>query len=65
MPKAPTPARLAKLMRQWRTERGLSVDDAGERLGLSPRTVEGIEQARGYNAAGVLEIALLALIEGK
>jgi DNA-binding XRE family transcriptional regulator len=60
--KQPTPARLAKLMRQWRQERGMSTGDAGDTLGLSPRTIENIEQGRGFNAARVLEIALLSLI---
>jgi DNA-binding XRE family transcriptional regulator len=63
MSKDPTPARLAKLMRQWRAERGLSTSDAGATLNLSARTVEGIEQERGFpSAPRVLEIALLALI---
>ena len=56
----PTPQRLAKLMRQWRQECGLSVSDAGDMLGLSPRTIEGIEQERGFAAGRVLEIALLS-----
>lgn len=59
--KKPTPQRLAKLMRQWRQECGLSVSDAGDMLGLSPRTIEGIEQERGFAAGRVLEIALLSL----
>jgi DNA-binding XRE family transcriptional regulator len=62
LPKKPTPQRLAKLMRQWRQECGLSVSEAGDILGLSPRTIEGIEQERGFAAGRVLEIALLSLI---
>lgn len=62
MPKQPTPQRLAKLMRQWRSEAGLSTAAAGEELGLSGRTIENIEQGRGFNAARVLEIALLSLL---
>jgi DNA-binding XRE family transcriptional regulator len=61
MPK-PTPQRLAKLMRQWRAAKGLSVTDAGDALGLSARTIEGIEQGRGFNAPRVLEIALTCLL---
>jgi DNA-binding XRE family transcriptional regulator len=49
-------------MKQWRYERGLTVADAGDTLGLSARTVEGIEQERGFNAPRVLELALLSLI---
>ena len=58
-------SRLAKLMREWRQDKGLSVEAAGDALELSPRTIEGIEQGRGFASARVLEIALLALIETK
>lgn len=54
------PVRLAKLMRQWRNEQGLSVAQAGAELDLSPRTIEGIEQGKGFAAGRVLELALLS-----
>jgi DNA-binding XRE family transcriptional regulator len=60
-----SPKRLAKLMRQWRTEQSLSVIEAGAELSLSPRTIEGIEQERGFSASRVLEIALLHLIASR
>jgi DNA-binding XRE family transcriptional regulator len=62
MPNQPTAKHLAKLMRQWRKEQSLSVVDAAHVLALSPRTIEGIEQERGFNAPRVLEIALRSLI---
>lgn len=62
MPNQPTAKHLAKLMRRWRREASLSVEDAGHILALSPRTIEGIEQERGFNAPRVLEVALLSLL---
>jgi transcriptional regulator with XRE-family HTH domain len=37
----------------------LNTEEAGARLGLSPRTIEGIEQGRGFSNANLLVLALL------
>lgn len=37
---------VADLMREWRAVVGINTAAAGERLGLSPRTIEDIEQGR-------------------
>ena len=37
---------VADLMRTWRADAGLSTAEAGERVGLSRRTIEDIEQGR-------------------
>lgn len=50
---------LAELMRSWRRRARLNTREAGERLGLSGRTVEGIEQGRGFSHPNLLVLALL------
>jgi DNA-binding XRE family transcriptional regulator len=37
---------VADLMRQWRQAAGINSASAGQRLGLSARTIEDIEQGR-------------------
>lgn len=54
---------LADHLRSWRKQAGLSTREAGELLGLSARTVEGIEQGRRYGAEPMLRLALDRLRE--
>lgn len=63
--RTPTPAELSSLMRAFRATHGLNVLSAGEWLGLSARTVEGIEQGRGHSAPRLLALALLTLSRQK
>ncbi len=56
------PAELARMMRGWRTSAELNTQEAGDWLGLSARTIEGIEQGRGFNAPRVLGWALIGLM---
>ncbi len=37
---------VADLMREWRAVAGLTTAQAGERVGLSRRTIEDVEQGR-------------------
>ena len=53
---------VADLMRQWRAVAGLSTTEAGSRLGLSPRTIEDIEQGRRRTGDQLSMIALSALL---
>jgi transcriptional regulator with XRE-family HTH domain len=53
---------IADLMRRWRYLAGLNVAAAGERLGLSSRTIEDIEQGRRRADDELTRIALEALI---
>lgn len=52
----------ATLMRRWRQMAGLSTEQAGARLGLSPRSIENIEQGRARAGDELTRVALLALI---
>lgn len=54
-----TPADLANHMRQWRA--GLSTTEAGELLGLSRRTIEGIEQGKRFKLTKLLLVAMDAV----
>lgn len=49
---------LAEQLRAWRRTAGLSTKEAGERLGISPRTIEGIEQGRPFRYERVLRLAI-------
>ena len=49
-------------MREWRRTAGLSTTEAGARLGLSRRTIEGIEQGR-REGDELARIALEKLLE--
>lgn len=53
---------IAELMRQWRALASLNTAQAGDRLGISSRTVENIEQGRRRVGDVGLRIALEALI---
>lgn len=58
----PSPDELARMMRGLRWLRELSTDETADLLGISRRTVEGIEQGRGFNAPAVLALAIEALV---
>ncbi len=53
---------VADLMREWRRAAGLSTAEAGARIGLSARTIEGIEQGR-RDGDDLARLGLLWLIE--
>ncbi len=53
----------ADLMREWRRAAALTTADAGERLGLSRRTIEDIELGRSRADDVLTRIALKKLIE--
>jgi hypothetical protein len=52
---------LAVLLRNWRRANELRLDQLGELLEISPRTLEGIEQGRGFRYHKILVLALIAL----
>ena len=49
---------LAETVREWRAARGLSAAQAAERLEISVRTLEGIEQGRPFRYEKILRLAL-------
>jgi DNA-binding XRE family transcriptional regulator len=53
---------VSDLMRTWRTLLGINTAKAGERLGLSGRTIEHIEQGRVRADDELTRIALQSLI---
>lgn len=59
MPEQPS---VADLMRQWRRLAGLNTTAAGERLGLTSRAIEDIEQGRRRASDELTRIALKKLI---
>ncbi|NCW20443.1 MAG: XRE family transcriptional regulator [Gammaproteobacteria bacterium] len=63
MPRNPEPT-VADLMREWRRVAGLNTAAAGERLGLSPRAIEDIEQGRRRADDELSRLGLKKLIEG-
>jgi len=54
---------VAELMREWRRAAGLNTAAAGERLGLSPRAIEDIEQGRRRAHDELSRLGLKKLIE--
>lgn len=54
-----TPEGLARAVRRWRGDR-LSSPAAARLLGLPPRTLEGIEQGRGFRYPKTLLLAMKA-----
>ena len=54
---------ISDLMHQLRTMWGVNTKEAGERLGLSGRAVEDIEQGRRRADDEITRIALVSLIE--
>lgn len=55
---------VADLMREWRKLAGLNTAAAGERLGLSARAIEDIEQGRRRADDELSRLGLKKLIEG-
>lgn len=55
---------LAELVRSWRRKARINTREAGERLGLSARTIEGIEQQRGFSHPNLLVLAMLQAAKG-
>ena len=49
---------LADAVKAWRAARGLSAAAAAERLEISVRTLEGIEQGRPFRYEKILRLAL-------
>lgn len=54
---------VAQLMKDWRAAAGLNTAAAGERLGLSSRAIEDIEQGRRRADDELTRIALKKLID--
>lgn len=54
---------VADLMRDWRRRTGLNTAEAGERLGLSGRAIEDIEQGRRRAGDVLTALALKNLIK--
>lgn len=54
---------IADLMREWRGLAGFNTAQAGERLGLSSRSIEDIEQGRRRAGDELTLIALESMIE--
>lgn len=54
---------VADLMREWRKLAGLNTAAAGERLGLSARAIEDIEQGRRRADDQLSRLGLKKLIE--
>jgi transcriptional regulator with XRE-family HTH domain len=49
---------LAETLKEWRATQGLSAAAAAERLEVSVRTLEGIEQGRPFRYEKILRLAL-------
>lgn len=56
---------LAQTVKAWRKRNGLGVVEAGEILGLSWRTIQGIEQGRGFGHPKIIKLAMKALTDGE
>lgn len=54
---------VAELMKAWRAKAGLNTAAAGERLNLSPRAIEDIEQGRRRVDDELARIALKKLLD--
>jgi hypothetical protein len=55
---------LAAQVKAWRGK--VPAREAAEALGISPRTLQGVEQGRGFNYPRLLQIAMRAVkLEGK
>lgn len=52
---------LAETIKAWRTRADISTREAAERLGMSRRTLEHIEQGRPYSNERLLRLAIEAL----
>lgn len=49
---------LAETLKRWRIAQGFNTLQAGEALGMSARTIEGIEQGRSFRYEKMLRLAL-------
>jgi predicted transcriptional regulator len=59
---AATEPTVAELMRKWRRLLEINTTEAGRQLGLSPRSIEDIEQGRSRVGDELTRLALDALI---
>lgn len=53
-------AEMARMVREWRDRADIPASRAAQMLGLPQRTLEGIEQGRGFRYPRLLALALLA-----
>ena len=53
---------VADMMREWRALAGMNTSAAGDRLGLSGRAIEDIEQSRRRDGDELTRLGLLRLI---
>lgn len=56
--KAREAAELAEIVKKWRSAADLTTSRAGQILGLSGRTIENIEQGRGFGHSKLLILAI-------
>jgi transcriptional regulator with XRE-family HTH domain len=56
---------IADDLRTWRTANGLRAVDAAQALGVPLRTLEGIEQAKGFRYPDMLRLAMNGYKKGK
>lgn len=54
-------AELATFIKNWRAGRGIPATEAARLLGVPVRTLQGIEQGRGFSYPGMLMLAIEAL----
>jgi len=60
------PAALAKVCQEWRSDLGgITIKQAAKVLGLPWRTLEGIEQGRGFRYPVMLINAMIGAPDGK
>lgn len=52
------PADLARALKAWRAQYHLTAQQAAEYFGMSVRTINGIEQGRGFTNVKLLTIAM-------
>lgn len=55
-PQETTPEELARIVKEWRG--GITARRAAQLLGMSPRTLEGIEQGKGFRYPLLLILAI-------
>lgn len=58
MTKPTTPQQLADALKAWRVRRAYTAEQAAEVLGMPVRTLNGIEQGRGFRYAQMLILAI-------
>jgi transcriptional regulator with XRE-family HTH domain len=57
-PKQITPKQLAAAVKAWRERRQYTAEQAAEVLGMPVRTLNGIEQGRGFRYVKMLILAI-------